>query len=254
MLEWLRRAPPVPAPSPANPGRGPLAEGIDLVRELAAVLSARGIRTRRDPDWLRLRGGLVLRPQIVHVTKGEGRGDVQTATTIEVWHPRRISTGAFEYQHAQGGSAAGSIRDGFEGFADLDLPVLLDLLGRKECETLILSMKFPDGRKRRAWLGPPAHLQAAPVAEDNEHAFCACCLFTNAVEAFRTQIETDGFYAIRLFAARSSEGEAMADCRVNGEDFEPGAEALRRYAATWPARGFEMRKQYMVLDRPEAGD
>ncbi len=34
---------------------------------------------------------------------------------------------------------------------------------------------------------------------------------------------------------------------MNGEDFEPGKAALRKYAATWPDRGVEFRKQYVVV-------
>ena len=39
----------------------------------------------------------------------------------------------------------------------------------------------------------------------------------------------------------------MADCRVNGDDFEPGAIALRAYATTWPDAGYEFRKQYVIF-------
>ena len=46
---------------------------------------------------------------------------------------------------------------------------------------------------------------------------------------------------------RDGKGKAQADCRVNGSDWEKGAEALRHYVATWPEAGFEMRKQYVVL-------
>jgi hypothetical protein len=46
---------------------------------------------------------------------------------------------------------------------------------------------------------------------------------------------------------RDADGVPAADCRVNGRDFEPGAVALRAYAATWPAAGYEFRKQYVVL-------
>jgi hypothetical protein len=38
---------------------------------------------------------------------------------------------------------------------------------------------------------------------------------------------------------------------VNGEDFEKGAQALRDHGATWPAAGYEFRKQYVVLQSIE---
>jgi hypothetical protein len=39
----------------------------------------------------------------------------------------------------------------------------------------------------------------------------------------------------------------QADCRVNGEDWLAGADALRAYVATWPDRGLETRKQYVLI-------
>jgi hypothetical protein len=42
----------------------------------------------------------------------------------------------------------------------------------------------------------------------------------------------------------------QADCRVNGEDWSAGAEALRAYVTRWPDRGFEFRKQYVVIQSP----
>ena len=74
--------------------------------------------------------------------------------------------------------------------------------------------------------------------------------------AFKDELETDAFVAIRLFAARDENGTPQADCRVNGRDHEAGMEALREYARTWPPAGIELRKQYVVLrtiPNPPAG-
>jgi hypothetical protein len=46
---------------------------------------------------------------------------------------------------------------------------------------------------------------------------------------------------------RDANGDPQADCRVNGDDWDKGTEALRKYVGTWPAAGFEMRKQYVVV-------
>lgn len=72
--------------------------------------------------------------------------------------------------------------------------------------------------------------------------------------AFKELIEGDGFYGLRLFAARNAEGTPEADCRVNGEDWEIGAQALREYAGTWPSAGYEFRKQYVVLQSIDKRD
>ena len=60
-------------------------------------------------------------------------------------------------------------------------------------------------------------------------------------------MEDTGFFGIRFFAVRDEQGVTEADCRVNGEDWAVGAEALRKYAATWPGAGYEFRKQYVIL-------
>jgi hypothetical protein len=60
-------------------------------------------------------------------------------------------------------------------------------------------------------------------------------------------LEGDGTYCRRLLALRDPKGEPGADCRLNGDDHDAGAEALRRYVTTWPGRAFEMRKQYVVI-------
>jgi hypothetical protein len=64
-------------------------------------------------------------------------------------------------------------------------------------------------------------------------------------------IEGTSFYGLRLFATRDGKGAKQADCRVNGNDWEKGAEALRKYVTTWPGTGFEFRKQYVVLHTVE---
>ena len=66
-------------------------------------------------------------------------------------------------------------------------------------------------------------------------------------------MEGDAFYGLRLYAARDENGEPQADCRINGEDWEPGKEALRDYAGTWTPAGYEFRKQYVVLQTVEKG-
>jgi len=71
------------------------------------------------------------------------------------------------------------------------------------------------------------------------------------LEAFKELIEGSRFYGLRLFAARDEKGVPQADCRVNGEDWEKGAEALRKYVTTWPGIGYEFRKQYVVLHTVE---
>lgn len=75
----------------------------------------------------------------------------------------------------------------------------------------------------------------------------SCCLFTSNYEALRPQLESDQCFGIRFYAMRNEDGTPEADCRINGEDHEPGMASLREYVATWPGSGFEYRKQYVLL-------
>ena len=98
-----------------------------------------------------------------------------------------------------------------------------------------------------AWCSAVAHYAESPApAQDEEHPFCPCCLFTNSLDAFHGILRDGGYAAIRLYAARDANGEISADCRVNGEDYPAGQQALAEYVGTWPQRGFEFRKQLVI--------
>lgn len=246
MFSWFRKKPAGPPP----PGPD------EVAALLAEVLARRDIVADNEGESLRLPGsGLVLRPKLAHMAAGP-RGQLQAVTTIETRHPEVIPAGVFEYQHSFGEDPRAALAWGFDQWAQVDLVTLLDAIEPKPESCTFLEMKFPgdDGgpeRVRRAILGPVAHMRADPPAAEteaeDEHPFCPCCLLTNSFAAFREVLEGDAFAGIRLFAARDEKGVPQADCRVNGEDWEPGARALRDYARTWPAAGYEFRKQYVAL-------
>ena len=137
-------------------------------------------------------------------------------------------------------------------------------MSEKPSVCMAMEMGFPatDGkpaRKRRAVLGPVAHFTmekestAAKACGGDEHPFCACCFLTNTIETFKPLIESDNVVAIRFFAARDADGSPQSDCRVNGEDFPAGKEALLKYVKSWPGKGMEFRKQYVVVQSVAAG-
>lgn len=255
-----------PTTNPANPGQGnrltaAFADGektwteeADLVDLAAEILEQHGHDTEHHGSWLRHADtGLVIQPLLVSYQPVHKQG-VRTTTTVEVSHPQAFPAGLFEYQHSAGRDLNESIRKGFDQWARLDLVTLLDALKPKPETCLVLEMRFgsdDDALARRAVLGPVAHYAVnPPPAEPGDEAhppFCGCCLLTNCFEPFQGLMRADAFYGVRLFAALDENGQPQADCRVNGEDFEAGAEALRRYATTWPPAGYEFRKQYVVL-------
>jgi hypothetical protein len=184
------------------------------------------------------------------------RGGAKTTSTIQISHPLLLPDGLFEYQHAFGDDVHQSFCKGFEGWVESDLPVFLDL-ERDEPE-ICMALSFPasvdaPAVSRRALLAPPIRCVESPSESEEAHCFCACCLVTRNYEAFQPLIAGREVAGIRLFAARDQDGGAQADCRVNGEDYRAGAESLLAYVRTWPDRGFEYRKQYVLIhSRPAA--
>jgi len=258
-----------PPACPANPGIGVEAkvafatgdrswvEEVNLPSIAAAVFKDRGYAVTKEKTWLvHGESNFTILPQLVEFQPLDD-GGVQTTTTIQTNHPTLAPDGVFEYQHSTGSSIADAISKGFDQWVQTDFVPLLEALRPQPEACTAMVMEFPatagkPARVRRAILGPVAHFIQNPPHESEknvpeEHSFCPCCLLTKSFEAFRELIEGDGFYCLRLFAARDTEGTPQADCRVNGEDLERGAQALREYVSTWPPAGYEFRKQYVVL-------
>ncbi|HVW02307.1 MAG TPA: DUF6348 family protein [Planctomycetaceae bacterium] len=251
-----------------NPGQGTTAriqratgdghEDVDLVALAAAACEQHGHETINHGSWLEHpASGFAILPQILGVEPMDG-GGMRTITTVQVNHPQLIPQGLFEYQHSGDDNTTDAIRKGFSQWVQMDFATLLDALRPEPrvCSMMVMELPEQNGhsaRKRRIVLGPTIHYMQEPGtgSVDEEHPFCPCCLLTNSYEAFRPLIEADQLFGLRMFALRDAEANVAADCRVNGEDFEPGAEGLRAYAATWPPAGYEHRKQYVVLQTVE---
>jgi hypothetical protein len=253
---WNEDGPPL---CRANPGteRGQ----ASLVALAARTLEEQGHTVERRRGWLYHPGsGFAIVPRAVEAHEAPN-GRVSTVTTVQVNHPALAPGGVFEFQHATESKLDDALASGLAQWAEVDFVPLLDALRSKPeaCTTLVLEIPAERGRparKRRAVLGPVRHVrerQPSPPSVEasgdacDTHSFCPCCLLTKSFEAFRGMIEGEGLYCLRLLAMRNPEGAPLSDCRVNGEDFEPGAEAIRAYVRSWPDLGFEMRKQLVVL-------
>ena len=237
-------------------------ESFHVVRTLATVLRSRGHDLVEHAAWLELRpSGLTLRPLLADIELLE-KGGVHTMTTIDVRHPDMIANGLFEYQHASRAGVVESLTKGFEDWEAIDLPVLLDAQRAHPTQCTLWTMTFPakhgmPARTRRAVLGSVSYFAERPSmdvgagqgdeTEEAAHAFCNCCLLTRNFEAFRHLIEGEGSFAVRFYAMRDKDDHPGADCRINGEEYEPGKAALRSYVSTWPEAGFEFRKQYIFV-------
>lgn len=261
MFSWFRSKAYTPVVADGNPGRGtrlwsatPAGSGVDLdvdlVGVLAELLAGQGVATTAHEGWLQLPDGYLLRPDVVSWQRADG-DRISTTTAISVCHERHLPAGLFEYQHSTGPGAAESIARGFERWAELDLVTLRDAIRPGEIDCMTASLD-PDKAKdltttrRRIVFGPTLHYAREPAVEGDEE-FCPCCLLTRSIDGFRPQLGAEGFVGIRLYALREADGSIAADCRVNGIDWSPGQAALRSYVSTWPQRGFEYRKQYVVI-------
>lgn len=286
MFDWLKRPPkepPIP-PITASPGRrrDPASKAVpepavlpqrkgevkvsyangqrkweekfNLFEVLERAMVEHGCDVIRQDNRLRDgEYGFVFEPK-VEGFKPLDEGGAQTVTIIRTTHPTLMPQGVFEYQHSTGPSAEESIYKWFEQWMQTDYPVFVASLEEepKKLTTMMLELPAADGRParvRRAVLGPVMHLQEQKPASngDEEHPFCPCCLLTRSLQAFENQMKDDRTYAFRLFAMRDEHGAAGADCRINGEEYEEGKAALRKYVETWPQAGFEFRKQYVIV-------
>lgn len=218
---------------------------------MSNVLVPSGYACTVKKSWIELHSGFIIQPRFVSLQPLE-KGGVRTVTTVEVTHPQGVPVGVFEYQHSTGENVENSITKGLEIWMQTDLPAFLDALREKpeQCTYLQIdpsstASTFP--ARRRVVLGPVSHLVSRSEQKEEEHPFCPCCLFTKTGSIWKELIAASAFYGIRLFAMRDNDGTCGADCRVNGEDWPLGKAALIDYVRTWPNRGVEFRKQYIIL-------
>ena len=237
---------------------------LTLQQLLAHTLAELEIPAQEQGERVVLDDGLQLVPHMVNMA-AQSDDSWRTSTVVEVYHPL-IKDLIFEYQHSAGSSQLASLHDGFNNWARMDLTTLRNAI-QPELECASLGLGYTDestgeAYQRQVVLGPTAHYQQQPPQEhahgsqqhaddgdnsDDDHDFCPCCLFTNSMEAFTDLLKGREFLGVRLYAARDSQGEVSADCRVNGEDYPAALPYLQAYAQSWPQAGLEFRKQYVVI-------
>lgn len=263
MLNWIKKSRYRPSRPEGNPGLGSSAsvafsgvasrtEALDLLKLLSSTLTKYSIDHHIRDGWLILPDDIMLLPDFVSL-EPRSDGGAKTTTTISVCHQTQIPNGLFEYQHSVSDTAANSITKGFDSWIQLDLKTLMEAVKDSEADCMSIVLDFPgtieaNPFKRRVVLGPTMHyVTQADQSIEDEHPFCPCCLFTNSFSAFQTQLESEGFFGLRLFASRNVEGVIEADCRVNGIDWPAGVDELVKYVEKWPPRGLEFRKQFVVI-------
>lgn len=222
-------------------------EKYNLVKILAQLFREKNIDCGVKDDWILVDGVILLRPEMQYFQPLEPSG-VRTTSIIFICHETLAPEGFFEYQHSTGEDTQSSFRNGFSSWIEIDLPAIRDALGETISECMTMKMSFDDERTTRtAVLSPVSHLAMKELVNSEEHPFCPCCLLTKSFEQFRSYFESSETVAIRLLAVRDEKGNVSADCRINGVDYPDGEKSLMEYAKSWPERGYETRKQYVVI-------
>lgn len=232
--------------------KGSWTESADVMDLFCGTLQDAGHHFQRyesaveDP-----RTGLVFQPRFAYMQPTD-EGGSRTTTTVEISHRELFPGGVFEYQHSVDSNLQGAILKCFMGWVEGDLPVLMDAtrITPRDCTVLKKTFSLDEKgleRVRRILLGPvTAYAESQEEYQEGEHPlFCSCCMYTHSSDAFDELLQANGFYAIRVYAARKV--KPVSDCRVNGLDHDAGAQALLDYAAGWTDRGVEFRKQLIVF-------
>ena len=226
-----------------------------MMKLLHEALVEAGLQPRREGAQLVLPNGLRFEAELLEVA--ESGSALRTATRVRTVHPELFPHGLFEYQHAWGETDRASLASGFATWVQTDLVALRAALQHRPQELPVIHYSFDDEQgsyHRQVLLGPCVHQQTQPSAEpescEDGHVFCPCCLFTRSIEGFQQPLRSREFVGLRMYVARDEQGEVQADCRINGHDYADALPQLMAYARTWPERGFEIRKQYVVIRNP----
>lgn len=263
-----------PVRIPSNPGEGLEArivieeddgkrstEVFNMVEAVEAILRSNKHEVELGEYHLKhVASGFLITPAIVSVADLDD-GRFSTTTTIQINHPELFPDGIFEYQHFTGSTISEALIGGINQWYQTDFAPLLEIQHAtpKTCTTWEMDLKDEatrTSRTRRAIFGPliwyrdvkPEHEEP----EDSGHTVCPCCMFTSSIKQFQELVKSQSVCCVRLFVLRDADGSIEADCRVNGEDYPQGAQALTEYAGSWKNHGFEFRKQYVVLHNLES--
>ncbi len=222
-----------------------------VLTQLGTTLRGLGWDLTESQGCLTLSSGIELQVEYLDCVEF-ANGNFRTMTRTIATHPHHFPNGLPEYQHAVGNTAVEAMTAGFSNWAEMDLVTLNESFQERPTHCNFMDVPLPatpdsPAKTRRVVFGPVGHMAAsAPPVQDDEHAFCPCCLFTKSIEAFRPALQSDDTLGIRLFATRDIEVDA--DCRINGDDFPAGVEQLKVYVHSWPEMpGMEFRKQYIVI-------
>lgn len=226
----------------------------DLASSFSLALDAAGIRHQREPQHLSLANGLLIKLQ-AHESQQINPQKWRISVRIQVRHPSTFVNILGDYQHALGANEAAALVEAWQQWLTQDYPVLDDLTKTQpeSCTLIDLSTQADSAvtqtsnLKRQVLLGPVAHLKSKETEIVEEHPFCPCCLFTASLQSLHELLQESTCYGIRFFVARDASGKISLDCRVNGEPFAAAQPLLEEYAASWPDRGLEFRKQFIVI-------
>ena len=255
-LNWAK-------PSPTNPGKETefSFDYIDYKNELDTIwveliglteailkdegLPGHGYEPSEQEDCVLLNENIAIIVLLVENVKTD-ETNFKTTISIEVKHREKELNNIFEVHQEQGDDPEASAIEGIEKWVRNDLGVILDALNHTNQFTAHLRLDSDTREPRAIVTGPILHKAEKPPIKDEE-PFTERSFTMNLLKPLKPLLDEHTFYALRFFVAKNREGEVEANCRLNGADFEEGRKALLEYAKTWPSRGFELRRQFVVI-------
>ena len=267
LFRWIK---PTPDSAAGVPGKNPIEgeitvafsnqtrcwnENFDLRDVLMDVLTEYGQSVEKTGDRGLSAGGYHLFPALDSLIPLDDGAGCRACTIIRFSHRDLGCQECFEWQHSVGTTLQAACRIGFEKWCKSDWVALLDATRRDPDTCTCLEIRHPDRALVQRYVLGPVEMFADPAADlelanapgRDGHGFCTCCLTTACMDVLQPALEGHSFSGIRYFVMRDDDGTCSADCRINGMDFDPGKAILVELAKLWPGKGFQTRKQYVVV-------
>lgn len=222
-----------------------------LSDNLRRLLKEYGFEFEINDKWLiHKETGYAIYPQLVDI-EDINENSVKTLTSIQINHNVLFPNGISDIQPNYDNDFIASIEGGFQQWIQMNWQVLVDTLNNQS-QNFSLEMSFNLENKeiiRRISLSGIAHYrqyETQEISSNEPHKFCPCCFITQNMDYFMPLIQSNETYFIRLFAYRNN-GEKLAICQVNGQEYEYGKTGLLEYIDKWENCGSEFRKQYVII-------
>lgn len=159
----------------------------------------------------------------------------------------------FEFVYGWGSSTKVATINAFERWIDSDFPVIHDFLADHKLENghtseVKIASNSGETGEQISWkgiIGPLLIFKGGEVVYDQENR-------NEIIKPLFEAITGDflgrrGMYPIRCFMSKNSDQQIEVDCRVNGEEWKRGYDALVECCQRWEVQDYLFWKQYLLI-------